>query len=214
MARVKICGFTVRKDIEDALALGIKIIGINFFDGSPRYVPPAKAKMLLSGLPGDIVVIGVFVNPDEKILLHTASVLNLSGVQLHGDENEDFLDRMRKRLKGTLIFKGIRVRDPVTLSRAIERYTPDFFLLDAFSEKAKGGTGERIDRNLLRDSAVPWNKTFLAGGITPGNVRGLLREFNPYGIDVASGVETSPGKKNTQKIRLLLENMKNENPTS
>ncbi len=209
MVSVKICGFTVREDIKDALALGIKIIGINFCSKSPRYVSPAKAENLLMGLPEDIIVIGVFVNPGERTLLETVSGLNLSGIQLHGDEPEEFIGRFKKTFPGKIVIKGIRVENTGMLSRSIKTYNPDFFLLDAYSKKAKGGTGERIDYSCLKDIILPWNKIFFAGGITPGNVKGLLKQFSPYGIDVASGVEISPGKKDREKIRLLLENIKN-----
>jgi len=209
MVSVKICGFTVREDIKDALALGIKIIGVNFYAESQRYVPLKTAESLLDGLPQDIIVIGVFVNPDKKILIETVTSLNLSGVQLHGEESAGFVDEVREKLSGKIIIKGIRVKNADMLSRNIEAYNPDFFLLDAYAAKAKGGTGESIVGSFLEETALPWNKIFLAGGITPRNAADLLKRFKPYGIDVASGVESSPGKKDREKIRLLLENIKN-----
>jgi len=177
MASVKICGFTVRGDIEDALELGIKIIGVNFYDKSPRYVLPSKAGMLLAGLPRDITVIGVFVNPDKKILLETATSLNLSGVQLHGEESAGFVDEVREKLSGKIIIKGIRVKNADVLSRSIEAYNPDFFLLDAYAGKAKGGTGKAIDYSLLKDANLPWKRIFLAGGINPDNAAEVLKKF-------------------------------------
>ncbi|MBN1445628.1 MAG: phosphoribosylanthranilate isomerase [Candidatus Omnitrophica bacterium] len=209
MVRVKICGFTARKDIENALALGIKIIGVNFYAGSPRHVPQAKAKDLLAGLPEGITVIGVFVDPDEKNLLETVSALNLSGVQLHGEESKAFIEKVREKLPGKIIIKSIRVKDSGMLSRSMETYTPDFFLLDSYNKKSKGGTGKVIDYSLLNGITLPWNRIFLAGGITPCNAAEVLKKFKPYGIDVASGVEVSPGKKDRKKMRLLIENIKN-----
>lgn len=209
MVRLKICGFTVREDIEDALTLGVRIIGVNFYAGSLRHVPLSTAENLLAGLPHDITVIGVFVNPDEETLLETVTSLNLSGAQLHGEESAEFVDKVRKKLQGKMIIKGIRVKDADMLSRGIETYNPDFFLLDAYAEKAKGGTGEKIDNIFLENTALPWNRIFLAGGITPDNAAEVLKRFKPYGIDVASGVEVYPGKKDRKKMLRLIENIKN-----
>lgn len=208
MVRIKICGFTVRRDIEDALSLGIKIIGINFYRKSPRYVSFKKAKALLQNLPHGVMSMGVFVNPDEKTISEALSALNLSGVQLHGDEPPLLISKIKKEFPGRLVIKALRVENKEVLLNEIKRYEPDFFLLDAYRKNMPGGTGAKINDSFLKGPGLPWSRIFLAGGITPENVKDLLKEFRPYGIDVASGVESAPGRKDKEKIRRLLENIK------
>jgi len=207
MVEIKICGFTRRQDIDDALALGIKIIGLNFYPESPRYVSLQKAKELLSGIKGGTTTIGVFVNPEEEDLFQIVSSLNLSGVQLHGDEPPSLIENLRKELPGKIFIKGLRVRDRKGLEEDIKRYSPDFYLLDAYDRFIPGGTGKRIETSLLDGLDIIWEKVFLAGGITPDNVKGILKIFHPYGIDVASGVESSPGIKDRRKMEALIKNI-------
>jgi len=208
MVKVKICGFTTREDIEYALSLGIEIIGINFWQETPRYVSLEKAKKLLDNLPAGVMSIGVFVNPDEEVLFNILDKLNLSGVQLHGEEPPAFISRIKRQFPDRVIIKALRAENKDVLQLGLRKYSPDFFLLDAFKKNIPGGTGIGIDRTILRQSCLPWEKIFLAGGITPENVREILKEFNPYGIDVASGGESSPGKKDREKMRKLVENLK------
>ena len=161
MSRVKICGFTLRKDIEEALALGIKIIGINFFDKSPRYVTAGKAEELLKNLPGGVISIGVLVNPDEKTLFELAAMPSLSGIQFHGDEPPSLLEKFKKRFPGKISIKALRVKDTGTLSEGILKYRPDFYLLDSYVENSRGGTGRQIPLSLLKGAVLPWSKIFL-----------------------------------------------------
>jgi len=209
MVRVKICGFTEKKDVKDAIELGIDIIGLNFYPESPRYISLKKAERVLEDTDSDITTIGVFVNPDEKMLVSTVKALNLSGIQLHGDEKAGFIKRIREWLPLKIIIKGIRVKNKDFLRGCLNKYCDvDFYLLDAYSMSIPGGTGKRIDPLLLEDVEIPWHRTFLSGGITPENVKGVLEKFQPYGIDVASGVESSPGVKDKNKIEKLLRNIR------
>jgi len=208
MVRIKICGFTRRQDIEDAVSLGVRILGINFVSSSPRFVRVKEAKKLLEGLPRDIIKVGVFVNPGEKFLFETAKVLNLEGVQLHGSEPPWLVKKLKERLSsGILVIKALRVRNSEFAGK-IKAYKPDYFLLDSYSEKMYGGTGKSIDCGCLESLELPWNKIFLAGGITPGNVKEMISKFNPYAIDAASGVEIAPGVKDREKIKQLIQNIK------
>jgi len=207
MVEIKICGFTRRQDIDDALALGIKIIGLNFYPESPRYVSCQKAKELLSGIKDGVTTVGVFVNPDEEHLFQMIASLNLSGVQLHGDESPLLIEKIKKALPGRIVIKGLRVRDRKGLEEDIKRYSPDFYLLDAYDQFIAGGTGKRIETPLIDDLDIIWEKVFLAGGITPDNVKDILKKFHPYGIDVASGVERSPGIKDKGKMEALIKNI-------
>ncbi|MGI6596111.1 MAG: phosphoribosylanthranilate isomerase [Candidatus Ratteibacteria bacterium] len=216
MARVKICGITRRKDIDDVFALGIDIIGLNFYDKSPRYIAIDKAKELLVNLPNSITVIGVFVNPDERYLFQTLSALNLDGIQFHGVEPCSLVGKVKKEMPDKIIIKGIRVKDKEGLKDNLDIYSDvDFYLLDSYDKFIEGGTGRNIEFSLLKGEDIPWQKTFLAGGITPENVKDALGAFCPYGIDIASGVESSPGIKDKDRIKTLLQNIrdiKNETP--
>lgn len=206
--QIKICGFTRRKDIDDAIVLGIKIIGLNFYHKSPRYITHEKAKELLVNIPDGITVIGVFVDPDKKYLFQIINYLNLSGVQLHGDESPSLVERIKREFPEKIVIKGLRVKDKKELEENLRRYSTDFFLLDTYDKSVAGGTGKRMDISLLDGLDIPWNKVFLAGGITPENVKDILSDIHPYGIDVASGVESAPGIKDRNKIEMLLKNIR------
>ncbi|HNS32030.1 MAG TPA: phosphoribosylanthranilate isomerase [bacterium] len=211
MVKIKICGFTRRQDIEDAAGLGIKIIGINFFPPSPRHVKVREAKKLLDGLPDDVLKVGVFVNPDEKFLFETSKILKLDGIQLHGNEPPWLVKKVREKFAPEkFVIKAVRVRDKKSLEK-MRIYKPDYFLLDSYEEALFGGTGEKIDYGFLDNISLPWEKIFLAGGITPGNIREILGRFKPHGIDVASGVEMAPGIKDREKIKLLIKNTRETN---
>ncbi|MCX8082634.1 MAG: phosphoribosylanthranilate isomerase [bacterium] len=205
---IKICGFTRRQDIYDAFSLGIKIIGLNFYNKSPRFISQEKAKEFLVDIYKDIKVIGVFVNPEEENLFQITEFLNLSGVQLHGDESPLLIEKFKKKFPEKIVIKALRVKDKRVLKESMKIYTPDFFLLDAYDSFIRGGTGKRIDISLLDGSYIPWGKVFLAGGITPDNVKEILNVFHPYGIDVASGVESAPGIKDKNKVEQLLKNIR------
>ncbi len=206
--KIKICGFTVRNDIECAISLGIRIVGINLYDKSPRHVSFERARELLGGLPSGVMSIGVFVNPDEGTLLSSMEILNLSGVQLHGDEPPELIRKIRKEFPDRIIIKALKVGNSASLQNGLKNYRPDYFLLDAYRKDIPGGTGRCIEKAFLREAGIPWEKIFLAGGITPENVRETVEEFKPYGIDVASGVESTPGRKDSKKMRRLVYNVK------
>jgi len=202
MIHIKICGFTRRKDIEDILKLGIKIIGVNFYPKSSRYLPFREAEKILKGITG-VLKIGVFVNPDEKLLFEYIWKLKLDGVQLHGNEPPSLVKKLKKLFPEKIIIKAIRVKNKSSLKK-LKQYKPDFFLLDTYVEEIPGGTGKKLNYSLLEGEKLPWNKIFLAGGITPENIGEILKKFRPYGIDVASGVEIAPGVKDKEKIKKLI----------
>lgn len=208
MVKIKICGFTRRQDIEDAVGLGIDILGINFVSSSPRFVGVKDAKKLLEGIPAGVLKVGVFVNPDEKFLFRTAKILGLDGLQLHGSEPPWLVKKLKERLPaGRFVIKALRVRGAESLGN-LKIYKPDYFLLDSYSDNLYGGTGKRINCGYLDSPVLQWNKIFLAGGITPDNVKDVLGRFSPYGIDAASGVEVAPGVKDREKMQQLIQNIK------
>lgn len=208
MVKIKICGFTRKQDIEEAIKLGVNLIGLNFFPPSPRFVEVKEAKRLFDGLPTHILKVGVFVNPDEKFLFKTAKALKIDGIQLHGDEPPWLIKKLKEKFEfEKFIIKTIRVKDKDTLQK-MSRYKPDFFLLDSYDSLLFGGTGKKIDYNNFKEAELPWDKIFLAGGITPENVKEMIKRYKPYGIDVASGVEMALGIKDKEKLKELVQNIK------
>jgi phosphoribosylanthranilate isomerase len=210
MIEIKICGFKRKKDIIDSISLGIKWIGLNFYEKSPRFIIEKEAKILIEDLPDDIKKIGVFVNPDEKKMFEIVKKLKINGIQLHGNEPPALLEKFKKEFPEKILIKAIHVKDKEDILKKIKKYKmADFFLLDRYEENLYGGTGKRIDDREIENIDLPGNKIFIAGGIKPENVKDIIRKFKPFGIDVASGVEIAPGIKDIEKIKKLIEEVKN-----
>ncbi|MCM8772015.1 MAG: phosphoribosylanthranilate isomerase [Candidatus Omnitrophica bacterium] len=209
MIEIKICGFKRRKDIIDAINCGIKWIGLNFYEKSPRYINEKEAKMLIENLPEEVKKIGVFVNPNEKELFEMIKKINLNGVQLHGNEPPSLLKKLKNLFPNLIVIKGIRVKNKIDLLKKIKKYkNADYFLLDKYEKNLFGGTG-KIIRKDLSEISLPWDKIFIAGGINPENVKDILKKYKPFGIDIASGVEIAPGIKDIEKIKKLINEVKN-----
>jgi phosphoribosylanthranilate isomerase len=210
MIEIKICGFKRKKDIVDAISLGIKWIGLNFYEKSPRFISEKEAKILIEDLPDDIKKIGVFVNPDEKKMFEIVKKLKINGIQLHGNEPPTLIEKFKKEFTEKILIKAIHVKDKEDVLKKGKKYKmADFFLLDRYEENLYGGTGKRIDDGEIENIDLPGNKIFIAGGIKPENVKDIIRKFKPFGIDVASGVEIAPGIKDIEKIKKLIEEVKN-----
>jgi len=207
MTRIKICGFTRKEDIEEALKLGIDYLGFNFYPGSPRYLTPVQAKEMMADFSLGKCSIGIFVNQDPAEIIKLAFNLSLFGVQLHGEESPETIDFLKAKLPQLVVIKAIRVEGKTSF-HLLRDYPADFFLLDSFQPFSFGGTGRQINTDLLLQPEMPWNRIFLAGGINPANVEELMRRFHPYGIDVATGVEKSPGIKDKTLMAALVEKVR------
>jgi phosphoribosylanthranilate isomerase len=190
--RVKFCGITNLEDARQAARLGAWAIGLNHHPQSPRYCPPDAAVEIAAELRRQLEVVGVFVDPTLDAVVAAAENEQLTMLQLHGGEGPAFC-REAGRRTGCKVIKALRVRSTADI-RAAEAYRTDLHLLDAYRPGQPGGTGESFDWELLsgRKSAVP---LILAGGLTPGNVGEAIAAARPYAVDVASGVEASPGIK-------------------
>jgi phosphoribosylanthranilate isomerase len=190
--RVKFCGITNLDDALEAERLGAWAIGLNHWPGSPRYCEPDAAVEISAALKRRLEVVGVFVNPTLEELASAAEDESLTMLQLHGGEGAAFC-REAARRTGCKIIKAIRVRSAADV-QAAEAYRTDFHLLDTHRPEAHGGTGESFDWELVVDrrSEVP---LILAGGLTPDNVDEAIAVVRPFAVDVASGVEASPGVK-------------------
>lgn len=204
--KVKICGITNAADARRACEAGADFLGFNFYPRSPRYIAPAKARAIVARLPTNVASVGIFVNEQEADLVHIAKTVGLKCVQLHGDETPAAVSRLRRALPAVKIIKAIRVRKRFrTLQSA--RFRASAILLDGFDARSRGGTGKTFDWSLVA-GANGHTQIFLAGGLTPGNVADAIEAVRPYAIDVCSGVESSPGKKDFAKIKMLMEAVK------
>jgi phosphoribosylanthranilate isomerase len=199
--KVKICGITNWPDARRAVEAGADFLGFNFYPPSPRYIAPAKARRIVQRLPKKISAVGVFVNESEDRILDVASTVGFVHVQLHGDESPGAVARLSRIFP---VMKAIRVRKSFRPAQLARFKHAQAFLLDGFDAHHWGGTGKTFDWRL-----VPKKKgdarIFLAGGITPENVGDAIRTARPYAIDVCSGVEAKPGKKDPQRMKAFMQ---------
>ena len=200
--KVKICGITNLKDAQAAIEMGADILGFNFYPSSPRYLEIADAKQIISKLPGHVDTAGVFVNANRPDIQELVDSGFLNWVQFHGDETSEFCSQFNAWNLHTI--KAIRVRSVEDIDRAQE-YETFSLLFDAFDPNNYGGTGKTFDWSLLKNYP---RRVFLAGGINPDNVLDAMK-LDVYGIDICSGIESEPGKKDHSKMKLLFDNIHN-----
>ena len=191
---VKICGITNLEDLMNAVDSGADAVGINFFRASKRYVTPGEAAKLLATIPSTVQRVGVFVDPGKNEVEEILKRVPLDVLQFSGNESPSALSGYTIRM-----FKAIHVVNETSLD-SMRSYRVDAFLLDAHSDDEFGGTGKVFDW-AIAEKAKKWGKVILAGGLNPENVSEAVRSVKPYGVDVSSGVETRPGKKDQKKIR-------------
>jgi len=208
MTKVKICGITNLEDARFALDCGADELGFNFYKKSKRYISPADAATIVEQLSPDTRTVGVFVNEPIETVLDISRSLGLQGVQLHGDEDRLYI---RKLLLNSMLFviKAFRVAPGFVISSA-GNWKATYELFDAFSPHERGGTGRSLDWEGLGTEVQLWfpDSAYLAGGLTPDNVVSAIRMVRPYAVDVASGVESSPGKKDRNKLKAFIRNAK------
>ncbi|HMO80064.1 MAG TPA: phosphoribosylanthranilate isomerase [Pyrinomonadaceae bacterium] len=205
MTKVKICGIT---DLEDALlveSLGADMLGLNFFERSPRYVSRDTASEICSRLPDQMKKVGVFVNADIDGILSVCSAVPLDVIQLHGDESVSYEAELRARTELETI-KAVRVHEGFDIYETVN--FDSIILLDTFQKGEYGGTGQSFDWQIAKDVWTLVPSLILAGGLRPENVAEAVRTVGPYAVDVASGVESSPGKKDPKKVEAFIRNAK------
>ena len=192
---VKICGIRRAEDAEAAAALGAGALGFVFWPDSPRFVDPYRARAIVAGLPPFVTPVGVFVNQSVEYVTAVVSLVRLGAVQLHGDERPAYAHALRvpiiKAISGGILDAG-------------EWPGPDLLLVDAHDPARRGGTGRTADWNQAAAVAAK-RRILLAGGLTPVNVAAAIARVRPFGIDVSSGVEHSPGVKDHQRLTALFE---------
>jgi phosphoribosylanthranilate isomerase len=205
--RIKICGLTSVDDALMAAEAGADWIGLNFHPPSPRFIDPATAREIIRALPASTTPVGLFVNSPPEQVADTAVQLGLKIVQLHGQEPpEDLLT-----LSHLTIIRAFRLNDLGSIDAMIEYLdrsaelgrSPDALLVDGFAAGAPGGTGVAIADHLLEQlPSLP--HLILAGGLTAENVADRIRKISPWMVDVASGVESSPGRKDPAKVEAFI----------
>jgi phosphoribosylanthranilate isomerase len=201
MVRVKICGITNWADAKLAVDEGADALGFNFYPPSPRSVSPADAWEVVRRLPPFVASIGVFVDWKPAVVSLLARALRLSGVQLHGQE--PVVD-VKALADSTFVIKAIQAK-PGVKPESLKKYVAaNAILLDGFRAGLHGGTGQTLDWNFAR-RARRYANIILAGGLTPENVAKAVAVAQPYAVDVASGVEKRPGKKDPAKVRAFIQ---------
>ena len=197
--KVKICGITNLPDGMAAAEAGADAVGFVFYDHSPRFVSIEAAAGIIRELPPFIIKTGVFVNAPEESVLRAIRECNLNLLQFHGDESPEYCLQF-----GLMSMKAFRIRDAASLE-ALQNYPTEAWLLDAYNPDKLGGTGEKFNWDLALEAQRWGRPIFLAGGLTPENVDEAVRRARPYAVDVSSGVEATPGKKDHAKIKAFIQ---------
>jgi phosphoribosylanthranilate isomerase len=197
--RVKICGITTWDDARLSIDLGASALGFNFYPPSPRAISPADAWSIIRRLPPFVEAVGVFVNWPPLVVDALARAVRLGSVQLHGLETPAEVAELGKKHR---VIKAMQVQKRFRTGSLARYRAADAILLDGFARGLHGGTGRTVDWELAR-AARRFGRIILAGGLTPENVTEAIRVAEPFAIDVASGVEAKPGRKDPAKVRAL-----------
>jgi phosphoribosylanthranilate isomerase len=201
MTKVKICGIKNLKDAIFAVDYGTDAIGF-VFAKSIRKISKEKARAIVRKLPPFVTTVGLFVNETAENIEATCRYCGLDAIQLHGNEPPDIINK----LKDFKIIKAFRIQNEKDIS-PIRKYKPDAILLDGYSKKNMGGTGTSFDWKIVKNIKTPI-PIILAGGLTPLNVSRAIKIVRPYGVDVSSGVESMPGKKDRKLIKKFINAVK------
>jgi phosphoribosylanthranilate isomerase len=196
--RVKICGITNTEDAAAAVNSGADALGFMFFEGSKRNVPFAQAAEIIRALPPFVTKVGVFVNAEEEFI-RGALETGIDTLQLHGDETPEFCARFAP----VKVVKAFRMRGDETLRQCLA-YPNHAWLLDSYVSGEQGGTGATFDWNLAAEATKLNRRVILAGGLKPFTVAAAVQKVQPYAVDVSSGVESAPGRKDHGKIRAFI----------
>jgi phosphoribosylanthranilate isomerase len=200
--RVKICGITSVEDALVAVDADADALGFVFCDSSPRHIQVSTAARIIAELPPLVAKVGLFVNATAEYIREVVDTTGIDTLQLHGDESPEFCRAFRLK-----VIKAFRVKDLSSLE-SLPAYKIDACLLDAFVADKQGGTGETFNWELARVATRLSSRVILAGGLTPANVAEAVRQVRPYAVDVSSGVEAKPGRKDPQKLRDFIQSAK------
>lgn len=201
MPEIKICGITRAGDAVECARLGADYLGF-IFAASPRRVSPREAAEIIRELRGGGArATGVFVNEREQTVREIMELCHLDALQFHGTETPEYCGKFG----GTPVIKAFRLRSAGD-AEMFRDYRVFAHLADAFVEGKPGGTGKTLPRELAAEAAAASGRLFLSGGLNPGNIAACIAEINPFGVDVSSGVEASPGLKDIGKVKAFIDN--------
>ncbi len=214
---VKICGLTNLEDARVAVDAGADLLGFIFYAKSPRYVAPEQVATIACALRDDGArlprLVGVFVNASVAEIQRIAAQVGLDHVQLHGNENADWFAPLAGRA-----YKAVRPADAASAQASSVQFAPlgcatgPTLMIDAYDPQAYGGTGKQTDWHVAADLARQYDGLLLAGGLTPENVAAAIELVQPWGVDVASGVEAEPGRKDHAKVRAFVQAVRQSKP--
>lgn len=206
MIPVKICGITNLEDARLAYESGVAALGFIFYDQSPRYIRPENVATIITSLPESVVTVGVFVNHSQKDIEYITRIARVDMVQLHGNESPEFCSAIERP-----VIKAIRIGESIDLDH-IRKFDVTAVLMDSYQKNRPGGTGRVFDWTLLADTRI-YQPLILAGGLNPHNVWEAIQLVKPAAVDVSSGVELAPGKKDPEKIELLFNALRDTEST-
>ena len=194
---IKICGITQSKVADYAAQLGVNALGFVFYPKSPRSITSKVLPKIIENLKGSVSIVALFVDPtgDEVSEVLDSGLIDL--IQFHGNESEEFCNSF-----DTPYMKALHIKDQFLPLSVFDKYSSArYLLLDTFSRKVSGGTGKTFDWSIARDAIKKTNREIIvAGGLNPTNVEHVIKAINPFGVDVSSGVESAPGKKDMTKL--------------
>ena len=207
VVRIKICGITNLADGRAAIAAGANMLGFNFYRQSPRFVEPSSAHAIIDALRSEldrfhepVTMVGIFVNESAAKIAQIADQAALDAVQLHGDETSEFCEELKRLLPNRFLIK-VLATDAEPSQEQIGQYDVDAIMLDAFDMNLRGGTGRSVDWTIARRTQAIVPCLFLAGGLSPENVAAAVAAVQPYAVDACSRLESSPGKKDAQRMK-------------
>ena len=200
MTKIKICGITNYTDAKNAVDLGADFLGLNFYSRSPRFINLRNAKAIAEKLQNKSLKVGVFVNEKIDNIIEIADYCSLDLIQLSGNEDLSFVNALRSSTNKKII-KVFKVNGDKTGD--FDSFNCDYFMLDTFKNGFYGGTGEGFDLNLA--NGFDSKRLFLAGGLNDTNVKEAIHKLNPFAVDVCSSTESSPGKKDFNKMKKFIE---------
>ena len=205
MTQVKICGITQPDDAQVAVEAGADMLGFIFHSPSPRYIDPEQVRDIVGHLPSKIKTVGVFVNESEDTITRMVQTSGVQVVQLHGDERPELCQAL-----SWPVVKAFRFTAQVR-PEMMAHYDVDAFLVEGFHDRLYGGAGAQADWSQVA-TLHAYGRIILAGGLTPDNVQEAIRVVQPYAVDVGSGVEAEPGKKDWHKVRTFIHQAKTALP--
>lgn len=214
MVRIKICGITNLDDARAAIAAGADMLGFNFYRPSPRFIEPREAEKIIRAVRAEaknrsLTYVGVFVDeatPEDVGRIVASAGVN--AVQLHGDESIEFCAGVKQLLSDAFLIKVLRVTDAFDPAET-QRYEADAIMLDAFHRKLRGGTGQVVDWTIARSARELVPRLFLAGGLSPENVRQAIDAVSPYAVDACSSLESTPGRKIDERMKAFVQAARN-----